>query len=102
MIDFNSPYIILEALSVVVILSYFFNIISKKTNIPSVLMLIITGLGVQQLLNYTDTFDTEDLMPILESRCKPALQTAIFAESTVQAIPPRLLQRAATVTPNEF
>lgn len=66
MIDFNSPYIILEALSVVVILSYFYNIISKKTNIPSVLMLIITGLGVQQLLTYTDSVDTEDLMPILE------------------------------------
>ncbi len=29
-------------------------------------MLIITGLGVQQLLTYTDSVDTEDLMPILE------------------------------------
>ena len=66
MIDISSPYIIVTALSVVVILSYFFNIISKKTNIPSVLMLIVTGLIFQQLLTYTDQLDTQDLMPILE------------------------------------
>lgn len=66
MIDISSPYIIVTALSVVVILSYFFNILSKKTNIPAVLMLIVTGLIVQQLLTYTDQLDTQDLMPILE------------------------------------
>ena len=66
MIDFSSPYFIVTALSVVVILSYFFNIISEKTNVPSVLMLITLGLGIRQLLDQTDAIDTDDLMPLLE------------------------------------
>lgn len=66
MIDFSSPYFIVTALSVVIILSYFFNIISEKTNVPSVLMLIALGLGIRQLLDQTDAIDTDDLMPLLE------------------------------------
>ena len=38
------------AISLVVIISYIFNAISKKTGIPSVLLLIILGFGAQQFL----------------------------------------------------
>ncbi len=39
-----NPYLLIIAFSGIIILSFFFNILSKKTNIPSVLMLI--GLGM--------------------------------------------------------
>ncbi len=44
---FSSYNLIIEA-SAIIIISYFFNILSKKTNIPSVLMLIVLGV----VLNY--------------------------------------------------
>jgi len=47
-----SAYLLVIGLCSVVILSFFFNLIAKKTNIPSVLLLILLGLGIQQLLNY--------------------------------------------------
>lgn len=43
------PYIVVIATSVIIILSYLFNLISRKTNIPSVLLLIILGIGLKQL-----------------------------------------------------
>lgn len=43
---FNSQYLIL-GLSIVVILSYFFNIISHRFNIPSVILLIALGIGIE-------------------------------------------------------
>ena len=43
-----SPYTAIIALSVIIIISYFFNIISQKTNVPSVLMLIALGLLIKQ------------------------------------------------------
>lgn len=43
---------ILILLSGIVILSYVFNIISKKTNIPSVLLLIGTGIAMKYTLGY--------------------------------------------------
>jgi hypothetical protein len=39
-------------LSGTVIISYLFNMLSRKTQIPSVLLLIATGLGIQQLLHF--------------------------------------------------
>lgn len=45
-------YIIIGA-SLVIILSYFFNWLSKKTNFPSVLSLIILGITVQQVIKAT-------------------------------------------------
>ncbi len=45
----NSSFLVL-ALAIIVILSYFFNIISRKTRVPSVLWLLGTGI----LLNYFD------------------------------------------------
>ena len=44
--------IIIIILSGIVILSYLFNIISRKTNIPSVLLLIGTGIAAQYITKY--------------------------------------------------
>ncbi len=47
-----SVYVLVIAASALVILSYLFNILSKKINVPSVLMLIITGIIIKQVMNY--------------------------------------------------
>lgn len=51
------PYILITAASIILIISYFFGEISKKTNIPSVLLLIVLGvlirIGLEQM-GYTD------------------------------------------------
>lgn len=51
------PYILITAASVILIISYFFGEISKKTNIPSVLLLIVLGvlirIGLEQM-GYVD------------------------------------------------
>jgi len=44
--SFNSLHLIL-AISVIVILSFFFNLISHKFNIPSVILLIAVGIGIE-------------------------------------------------------
>jgi Kef-type K+ transport system membrane component KefB len=46
-----NSYVIVIILSSIVILSYFFTLISKKTNIPSVLLLIATGIGIKYIAN---------------------------------------------------
>lgn len=48
------------ALAGVIILSFFFNIISKKTNIPAVLLLIGLGMGLKGVMNAYNIID-EDL-----------------------------------------
>lgn len=47
-IDLTNAYGLMIGASVVVILSYFAQVISKKTNIPSVLLLIGLGIGIKQ------------------------------------------------------
>lgn len=47
----SSYNLIIEA-SVIIILSFWFNGISKKTNVPSVLMLIVLGIILQYVLRY--------------------------------------------------
>jgi hypothetical protein len=42
-------YTLIIAIAGIIIISFFFNIISKKTNIPSVLMLIALGIGIKEL-----------------------------------------------------
>ncbi|MDG1146705.1 MAG: cation:proton antiporter [Crocinitomicaceae bacterium] len=54
-----SPYLIIIACSCVIILSFFFNIISKRTNIPSVLMLISLGIVIKLLMNMTSMRDKD-------------------------------------------
>ncbi|PIF00869.1 MAG: sodium:proton exchanger [Maribacter sp.] len=48
---FSSYNVIIEA-SIIVILSFWFNSLSKKTNIPSVLMLITLGIALQYAMVY--------------------------------------------------
>lgn len=56
-----NPYIAIIAISVVIIISYFFNIISQKTNIPSVLMLILLGILIKQGMKVMG-FSTGDML----------------------------------------
>ncbi len=44
-----NTYLFIIGVSLVIILSFFFNILAKRTNIPSVLMLIALGIGIQYL-----------------------------------------------------
>ncbi len=47
-----NAYLLIIGLCVVIIFSFFTNVLAKKKNIPSVLILIVLGVGIQQLLNY--------------------------------------------------
>ena len=49
-----NPYYIIIVASLVIILSFLFNVIAKKTKIPSVLMLILLGLVIQQTIWHPD------------------------------------------------
>ncbi len=60
----NSFWMII-AFSVIVILSFLFNILSKKTNIPSVLMLILMGFLIKEGLSAVDV-KIPDLKQMLE------------------------------------
>ena len=60
--EFN-VYWVLIAASVIVILSYFFNALARRTNVPSVLMLIVTGF----VISFIVEFDGETLRPTLET-----------------------------------
>ena len=50
-----SPYVIIIAAALIIILSFIFNIVSNKTNIPSVLMLIVLGVIIQLTIWSPDT-----------------------------------------------
>ncbi len=47
-------YLFISGLCVVIIVSFFCNILARKTNIPSVLMLVALGVIIQQILLYFD------------------------------------------------
>ncbi|WP_411030055.1 cation:proton antiporter [Spongiimicrobium sp. 3-5] len=61
---FSSYNLIIEA-SIILILSFLFNGISKRTNIPSVLLLIVLGVILQFFLKYF-TSEQVDFFPALE------------------------------------
>jgi len=61
----NSTYVFLITVSLLIILSYLYNLLAQKTNIPSVLMLILTGIGLAELVKATE-FRVPELFPILE------------------------------------
>lgn len=60
------PYTAIIGISLIIIISYFFNIISKKTNIPSVLMLIGLGILIKQGMNMMNISAGNQLFNILE------------------------------------
>ncbi|NJN41927.1 MAG: hypothetical protein HC811_06585 [Flammeovirgaceae bacterium] len=59
------PYTLIIAASVIILLSFFFITIAKKTKIPSVLLLIFLGVGLQYLLRYLGVVDI-DFFSLLE------------------------------------
>lgn len=59
-------YIIIIGLGILVGLSYLFDILSKKTKMPSVLMLIGTGLIIKQIVNYYDYSLGEEFFSFLQ------------------------------------
>ncbi|MDX1286320.1 MAG: cation:proton antiporter, partial [Draconibacterium sp.] len=64
-----NAYLFLIGLCVIIIFSFFTNVLARKTNIPSVLILIIMGVGLQQLLVYLnvepDFFSTLEVLGIV-------------------------------------
>ncbi|MEP1258197.1 cation:proton antiporter, partial [Algoriphagus sp.] len=60
-----SSYNLIIEFSVIIILSFLFNGISKRTNIPAVLMLISLGIILQYILQYF-TSEPINFFPILE------------------------------------
>jgi len=64
-----SSYLFVISLCVVIIISFVFNVIARKTNVPSVLMLIFLGMGLRQLLNYfglePEYFNTLEVLGIV-------------------------------------
>lgn len=60
-----SSYHLIIAVSVIIIVSFLFNGVAKKTNIPAVLMLIIFGVGIQYGLKSLNMSDFK-FLPILE------------------------------------
>ncbi len=62
-----TTYTILIILSGLVIFSYLFDMISKKTKIPSVLLLLFLGIGLKQVVVYfgIETFDFLKILPTL-------------------------------------
>lgn len=65
MTEFNA-YVAVIATSLIIIFSYLFNVIARRTNIPSVLMLILLGLGLKWASEQFGIFTGEYLITILE------------------------------------
>ena len=64
-LDLTDPYVEIIAASLIIILSFIYNQISERTNIPSVLLLIITGIGINLGLSEWG-IENLKLMPVLE------------------------------------
>jgi len=65
-IDLTDPYVDIILASAILVLSFLYNAIAEKTNIPSVLLLILTGIGINLGLEQLGVLDELRLMPILE------------------------------------
>ena len=63
--DLSNPYVLIIAASAIIVLSFIYTVIAARTNIPSVLLLIMTGIGISLGLNETGVDDL-NLMPVLE------------------------------------
>lgn len=63
--DFLGPYNLIIVASLILIISFFFGEFSKKTSIPSVLMLIVLGIVINILINMSG-MPSINFFPILE------------------------------------
>lgn len=65
--DLLTPYNLIIAASTVIIISYFFGEIARKTNIPSVLMLIVLGVVIKLAIDaWVPGAAALDIQPVLE------------------------------------
>jgi NhaP-type Na+/H+ or K+/H+ antiporter len=90
-LDLTDPYVEIIAASIIIILSFIYNQISEKTNIPSVLLLILTGIGINLGLSEWGIADLK-LMPILEllgivGLIMIVLEAALDLELTKEKLP---------------
>ena len=53
-----NTYLMIMGIAGIIVLSFFFNILAKRTNIPSVLMLIMLGMGLKALLSHYNLLDS--------------------------------------------
>jgi len=60
-----SSYGFVIAASLIILISYFFNVIARKKSIPSVLLLILLGISLNQLMAFLE-FQEINLLPVLE------------------------------------
>lgn len=60
----NNPYNILVAISILIVLSYLFNLISGKIRVPSVILLLLTGIGLQFLAKESGYNFSETKLPL--------------------------------------
>jgi NhaP-type Na+/H+ or K+/H+ antiporter len=92
-------YVLVIAASLIVILSYFFNVISKKTNVPSVLLLIVLGILIKQGGKYIG-LDIPEMNTLLEvlgtiGLILIVLEAALDLELTREKLP--LIWKSCTV-----
>lgn len=60
----SNPYNILVAISILIVLSYLFNLISGKIRVPSVILLLLTGIGLQFLAKELGYNFSETKLPL--------------------------------------
>lgn len=60
-----NPYSFIIAASLIIICSYFFNVLSNRTNVPSVMLLIVLGVLIKQGMDVVGLGEL-NLFPILE------------------------------------
>lgn len=60
----NNPYNILIGISILIIFSYLFNLIAGQIKIPSVILLLLTGIGLQFLAKETGYNFSETKLPL--------------------------------------
>lgn len=63
MLAIKPEYIIIMGISIIIIISFIFNYISRKTSIPSVLLLMILGISMQYL--FPEITENQDLFNLL-------------------------------------
>ncbi|MFT7269052.1 MAG: hypothetical protein ACI905_001262 [Roseivirga sp.] len=64
--NFSSPYIITILISSVVIISFLFSRFSKRTNIPSAILLILFGVGIKLGMDQLEIASSGNILQVLE------------------------------------
>ena len=62
--DFSNPYVLIILASSVLVISYLFGLVAKRTSVPSVLLLILLGMGISSVVK-SYGINSDNLMPVL-------------------------------------